>query len=91
MLGEVARERDLERALLEHLRKFLIELGIGFAFVGSQYPLAVGGEEFRIDLLFYHLRFALPRSSRPGRSLPARVRRQNEFLSVGGQQPVASF
>ena len=56
MLGEEARERDLERGLLEHLRKFLLELGVGFAFVGSQYPLTVGGEEFRIDLLFYHLR-----------------------------------
>lgn len=51
-----AQERDLERGLLEHLRRFLIELGVGFAFVGSQYPIEVGGEEFRIDLLFYHLR-----------------------------------
>ena len=56
MLGEEAHERDLERGLLEHLRKFLLELGVGFAFVGSQYQLTVGGEEFRIDLLFYHLR-----------------------------------
>jgi predicted nuclease of restriction endonuclease-like (RecB) superfamily len=56
MLGEEAHERDLERGLVEHLRKFLLELGVGFAFVGSQYPLTVGGEEFRIDLLFYHLR-----------------------------------
>ena len=56
MLGEEARERDLERGLLEHLRKFLLELGVGFAFVGSQYRLQVGGEEFFIDLLFYHLK-----------------------------------
>ena len=56
MLGKEAHERDLERGLLEHLRKFLLELGVGFAFVGSQYPLTVGGEEFRIDLLFYHLK-----------------------------------
>jgi len=56
MLGAEAHERDLERGLLEHLRKFLLELGVGFAFVGSQYPLTVGGEEFRIDLLFYHLK-----------------------------------
>ena len=47
---------SLERGLLEHLRKFLLELGVGFAFVGSQYPLTVGGEDFRIDLLFYHLK-----------------------------------
>jgi len=55
-LAEEARERELERALIDHLRDFLLELGIGFAFVGSQYPIQVGGEEFRIDLLFYHLR-----------------------------------
>lgn len=51
-----AQERELERGLIEHLRDFLLELGVGFAFVGSQYLLEVGGQEFRIDLLFYHLR-----------------------------------
>lgn len=51
-----ARERELETGLLQHIRKFLLELGVGFAFVRSQYPLEVGGEDFRIDLLFYHLR-----------------------------------
>ena len=55
-LAKEAHERDLERALINHLRDFLLELGIGFAFVGSQYPLEVGGQEFRIDLLFYHVR-----------------------------------
>ena len=56
MLGPDAHERDLERGLLEHLRKFLLELGVGFAFVGSQYRLTVGNEDFYIDLLFYHLK-----------------------------------
>ena len=56
MLAADAREREMESALLDHLRKFLLELGVGFAFVGSQYPLEVGGEDFRIDLLFYHLK-----------------------------------
>ncbi|MGH9444669.1 MAG: PDDEXK nuclease domain-containing protein [Terriglobia bacterium] len=55
-LSEEAQERELERGLLDHIRDFLLELGIGFAFVGSQYPLHVGGEELRIDLLFYHLK-----------------------------------
>lgn len=55
-LTREARERDLERGLLEHLREFLIELGVGFAFVGSQVPLEVAGEDFRLDLLFYHLK-----------------------------------
>jgi predicted nuclease of restriction endonuclease-like (RecB) superfamily len=54
-LAEEAHERDLEGALIFHLRDFLLELGVGFAFVGSQYPLELGGQEFRIDLLFYHL------------------------------------
>ena len=60
-LSEDAREKELESGLLEHLRKFLLELGVGFAFVGSQFPLEVGGEDFRIDLLFYHfkLRFEI--------------------------------
>jgi predicted nuclease of restriction endonuclease-like (RecB) superfamily len=55
-LSSEAREKDLETALLEHIRKFLLELGVGFSFVGSQHPLEVGGEDFRIDLLFYHLK-----------------------------------
>jgi predicted nuclease of restriction endonuclease-like (RecB) superfamily len=50
-----AHERDLERGLVEHLKSFLLELGVGFAFVGQQYHLEVGGEDFYIDLLFYHL------------------------------------
>ena len=55
-LASAAQERDLERGLLEHLRQFLIELGTGFAFVGSQVPLEVGGDDFKLDLLFYHLK-----------------------------------
>jgi len=51
-----AAERDLERGLIEHIRKFLLELGVGFAFVGSQYHIEVAGDDFYIDLLFYHLR-----------------------------------
>ncbi len=50
------QERDLERGLLEHLRLFILELGKGFAFVGSQYHLEVGGQDYFLDLLFYHLR-----------------------------------
>lgn len=55
-LSEAARERDLERALVERIREFLLELGMGFAFVSSQYRLEVDGSEFFIDLLFYHLK-----------------------------------
>ncbi len=55
-LAAGARERELEQGLLAHLRKFLLELGAGFAFVGEQHHLEVGGEAFYLDLLFYHLR-----------------------------------
>lgn len=55
-LGEEAREREIEKALIEHIRKFLLELGVGFAFVASQHRLDVAGEEFYLDLLFYHVR-----------------------------------
>jgi predicted nuclease of restriction endonuclease-like (RecB) superfamily len=55
-LADDAQERDLERGLLEHIRDFLMELGVGFAFLGSQYPLVIEDKEYRIDLLFYHTR-----------------------------------
>jgi len=51
-----AVERDLQKGLLEHLKDFMLELGVGFAFVGSNYHLEVGGEDFYLDLLFYHIR-----------------------------------
>ncbi|MEO1094304.1 MAG: PDDEXK nuclease domain-containing protein [Cyanobacteria bacterium J06638_28] len=54
-LAADVQEQDLEKALVDHIRDFLLELGVGFAFVGSQYRLEVGGEEFYLDLLFYHL------------------------------------
>lgn len=50
------REVEIERKLTEHIQKFLLELGQGFAFVGRQVHLEVGGQDFYIDLLFYHLK-----------------------------------
>jgi predicted nuclease of restriction endonuclease-like (RecB) superfamily len=55
-LAEPFGERELELALLAQVQKFLIELGQGFAFVGRQYHLEVGADDFYLDLLFYHLR-----------------------------------
>lgn len=49
-------ERELEKALLEHITQFLLELGAGFAYMGRQVPLQVGEREFFLDLLFYHAR-----------------------------------
>lgn len=53
-LPEVHAEADLHRALLDKLKDFLIELGRDFCFVGSEYPLQVGGQDFALDLLFFH-------------------------------------
>lgn len=54
-LAEPFRERELESGLITHLEKFLLELGQGFAFVGRQYHLDIGEQDFYVDLLFYHL------------------------------------
>jgi predicted nuclease of restriction endonuclease-like (RecB) superfamily len=51
-----AHERDLELGLLDHIQKFLLELGVGFAFVGRQHHMEIGGQDYYLDLLFYHLR-----------------------------------
>ena len=53
-LSEEAHEKEIEQGLIEHLQKFLLELGQGFAFVARQYHLEIDNENFYIDLLFYH-------------------------------------
>ncbi len=55
-LADDVHERELQKGLLAHVRQFLLELGSGFAFVGEYVPLEVGGDDFCIDLLFYHLK-----------------------------------
>ena len=54
-IDEAARELDLERALIAHVQRFLIELGQGFAFVGRQHAIVVSGQDYFIDLLFFHI------------------------------------
>ncbi|MEM1279127.1 MAG: PDDEXK nuclease domain-containing protein [Cyanobacteria bacterium P01_H01_bin.152] len=55
-IAEGAKERDFKRALVTHMRDFLLELGVGFSFVRQNYRIDIGGEEFQIDMLFYHLK-----------------------------------
>ncbi|SBT08737.1 conserved hypothetical protein [Candidatus Accumulibacter aalborgensis] len=55
-IGKEADERAIESALVQHITRFLLELGAGFAFVGRQVHVEVGGDDFFIDLLFYHLK-----------------------------------
>ena len=53
-------ERDIENAMVVEVTKLLLELGAGFAFLGNQYHLNVGGEDFYLDLQFYNLKLRMP-------------------------------
>jgi predicted nuclease of restriction endonuclease-like (RecB) superfamily len=78
------RERELETGLIHYLEKFLLELGQGFAFVGRQYPLSVGDEDFYLDLLFYHLKlrcFVVAELKR-GKFKPEYAGKMNFYCSV---------
>jgi len=55
-LKEKHNEKEIENGLIEHLKKFLMELGSGFAFVGQQYPLEVSGKTYYVDLLLYNFK-----------------------------------
>lgn len=53
-IGEQIQEKELEKALIQHIKKFMLELGRGFAYVGNQYNLNVEGDDYFLDLLFYN-------------------------------------
>jgi predicted nuclease of restriction endonuclease-like (RecB) superfamily len=53
-LTEKLKEKDIEKALIQHLKSFMLELGLGFFFVGNQYSLSISGDDYFLDLLFYH-------------------------------------
>jgi len=55
-LTQQAHERDLQTALIQHITRFLLELGDGFAFLGHRYRLKTETKEFEVDMLFYHTR-----------------------------------
>lgn len=78
------RERELEQALTEHIQRFLLELGAGFAFVGRQMLLEVGNRDFYLDLLFYHLKLRcfVVVELKAGPFDPAYVGQMNLYLSV---------
>ncbi|WP_132051565.1 PDDEXK nuclease domain-containing protein [Pseudocnuella soli] len=83
-LGEAYKEKDLENALVEHITKFLLELGAGFSYVGRQYHLEVGGEDFYIDLLFYHLKLRcfVVIELKTGKFIPEYASKLNFYLNV---------
>lgn len=84
MLGAAAKERDLENAIINHITKVLIELGDGFAFMGRQYRLEAGGQEYFLDLLFYHtkLRRYVVIDLKIGDFLPEYAGKMNFYLGV---------
>lgn len=83
-IGEKAHERELEKALIKHITQFLLELGAGFAFMGNQYHLEVGGQDFYIDLLFYHikLRCFVVIELKQGAFKPEHAGKMNFYLSA---------
>ncbi|PVD51082.1 hypothetical protein DC498_16845 [Terrimonas sp.] len=84
MLGQEARERDLENALTEHITKLLLELGDGFAFMGRQKRFEAGGKEFFVDLLFYNtkLRRHIIVELKIGDFEPEFVSKMNVYLGI---------
>jgi predicted nuclease of restriction endonuclease-like (RecB) superfamily len=78
------REAELEQRLVDHIQRFLLELGQGFAFVGRQVELKVGEREFRIDLLFYHLKLRcfVVVELKAGRFEPEYVGKLNMYLNA---------
>lgn len=87
-LGNEYKERDLENSLVEHITKFLLELGAGFAYVGRQYLLEVGGEDFYMDLLFYHLKLHcyVVIELKTGKFIPEYASKLNFYLNVVDDQ-----
>ena len=83
-LRKDAAERDLERELINHIRKFLLELGAGFSFMGSQYHLEFDGEDYYLDLLFYHVRLRcyVVIELKTGKFLPEYAGKMNFYLNV---------
>lgn len=83
-LSTDAHERELETGLVAQIQKFLLELGVGFSFVGRQYPLEVAGEEYRIDLLFYHLKLRcfVVIETKMGAFKPEYAGKMNFYLAV---------
>jgi len=83
-LNEEHSERQLELSLISSIRKFLIEMGRNFTFVGNQYRIEVSGEEFFIDLLLYHrvLKSLIAIDLKIGKFIPEFAGKMQFYLSV---------
>lgn len=83
-LTDLCQEKELEEALTDHVMKFLLELGAGFAFVGKQVHIEVGDQDFYIDLLFYHVKLHcyVVIELKKGKFMPEYAGKLNFYLSV---------
>jgi predicted nuclease of restriction endonuclease-like (RecB) superfamily len=83
-IDQKTKEREIENALVENIRKFLLELGEGFAFLGNQYHLVVGGDDYYVDMLFYNikLRCFVVIELKGGKFKPEYAGKLNFYLSV---------
>jgi predicted nuclease of restriction endonuclease-like (RecB) superfamily len=86
--SEAVQERELERALVQHIKKFMLELGRGFAYVGNQYHLEVGDDEYFLDLLFYnyHLHRFVVFELKVGDFKPEYTGKLNFYINTVNQQ-----
>ncbi len=82
--ADTRREKEVEQALVDHIQRFLLELGQGFAFVGRQVHLELGNNDYYLDLLFYHvkLRCYVVVELKAGDFMPEHVGKMNMYLSV---------
>ncbi len=83
-IAENIKEKELENKILENLKSFLLELGIGFTFMGSQYKVILGENEYFIDLLFYHrhLRCLIAIDLKIGKFVPEYAGKMNFYLNL---------
>lgn len=78
------KERELEQKLIDHIQKFLLELGQGFAFVGRQVHLELGDSDYYIDLLFYHIKLKcyIVIELKTGKLAPGHISQLNMYMNV---------
>lgn len=81
-------ERELEGKLIDHIRNFLLELGQGFAFIGNQYHIELEGEDYYLDLLFYHVKLKcyVVVELKTGKFKPEHAGKMNFYLNLMDRQ-----
>jgi predicted nuclease of restriction endonuclease-like (RecB) superfamily len=83
-ISEEMQERELEKALIQHIKKFLLELGRGFAYVGNQFNIVVGKDDYFLDLLFYnyHLHCFVVFELKVGKFTPEYAGKLNFYINT---------